>query len=342
MRIIECLRVAIALLATVATLGFAEGDAQLDEVVLKDGSLVRGVITGARDGVVTVETKFAGSIGIKIVEIESVSRQETGTLMFSDGTILEDQPLVVDNGQLQTSSGERIDLSELKVVNPAPWEMGEGYKWSGLVNFALEIERGNSDKDELDYKLDTEWLSTRDRWGLLLQGENDEANGEKSADNWLTELKYDYFISTRTYTGVLLRAEEDRFSDIDLRYMIGPHIGHAFFTDPVFSLSGEVGAAYTHEEFVLDDEEDYAAATWGWKASSNYLGGDSKLYINQRGFMNLDETDDITFDTTIGLAFPLLWGLEAAAEILYEYDNEVADGIDELDETYKIRIGYGW
>ena len=47
-------------------------------------------------------------------------------------------------------------------------------------------------------------------------------------------------------------------------------------------------------------------------------------------------------NTTFGLSFPLLWSLEAAAEVLFEYDSGAVDDVDDLDETYKFRIGYTW
>ena len=35
-------------------------------------------------------------------------------------------------------------------------------------------------------------------------------------------------------------------------------------------------------------------------------------------------------------------GFEAAAEILWEYDSGAVDNVDEMDETYSLRIGYTW
>ena len=75
---------------------------------------------------------------------------------------------------------------------------------------------------------------------------------------------------------------------------------------------------------------------------SDYLGGDSQLYLEQRGIWNLKHTSDVVIDTGVGLAFPLLWGLEAAAEILLEYDSGAVAGVDTLDETYWLRVGYSW
>ena len=81
MSIIQSLRVAIACLATMSVLGVAADDVQpdetelQDEILLKDGSLVKGVLKDIRDGVVTLETGFAGSISIHIDQIEAKDKQ---------------------------------------------------------------------------------------------------------------------------------------------------------------------------------------------------------------------------------------------------------------------------
>ncbi len=46
--------------------------------------------------------------------------------------------------------------------------------------------------------------------------------------------------------------------------------------------------------------------------------------------------------TSVGLAFPRLWNFEAAAEILWEYDSGAVAGVEKLDETYMMRVGYTW
>ena len=81
---------------------------------------------------------------------------------------------------------------------------------------------------------------------------------------------------------------------------------------------------------------------WNIHAQSNYLGGDSRLYVDHIGIWDLDNTDDIILNTTFGLAFPLLFGLEGAAEILLEYDSGAVEGVEDLDQTYSLRIGYRW
>ena len=58
--------------------------------------------------------------------------------------------------------------------------------------------------------------------------------------------------------------------------------------------------------------------------------------------MNLSSFEQSIYRTTMGLRFPLLFGLEAAAEASADYDGGAAEGRDKLDQVLKFRIGYTW
>ena len=324
----------------------AEEAGSQDEIMLDNGSRIVGTITEARDGALTVETDFAGTLSIGLDKVVSVNSSNSSVIQLADKTVVRDQPLQVSEQQLvltdDSGALQTLALDDLLVINPEPWELGEGYKWSGLINFAFSVERGNSDTDELDYKLDTTWRSDDDRYTLKLTGELDETNDVKNADNWSIIGKYDRFLDGPNYWGAQLYAEQDEFADLDLRYFIGPYAGREFFTDPVFALSAEAGISYVNEDFITAPDQEYPGANWSFHLSSNYLGGASAMYIGQLGVWNLDETSDFIVNTTFGLSFPLLWGLEAAAEILLEYDAGAVQGVEKLDETYALRLGYRW
>ncbi|KZX56165.1 hypothetical protein A3709_07200 [Halioglobus sp. HI00S01] len=336
----------LMLCVTAAPLHAEEAATAADEIMLKNGSRIIGTVVEVRDGSAKVETDFAGTLAIALDQIVSMRTTESVVLQMTDDTVLEDQTLTIVDNQLQvvdaSGASQSLALEQLAIVNPQPWEMGHGYDWTGLVNFAMRIEKGNSDTEELDYRLESVWRSDDDRYTLKFYGEIDEANDVKSADNWTIIGKYDYFFSERTYWGVNAYAEADEFADLDLRYYIGPYIGREFLTDPLLSLSAEVGASYVNEDFSTAPDQDYPGANWGVHMASNYLGGDSRLYFDQLGVWNLDETSDIIVNTTLGLAFPLLWGFEAAAEILWEYDSGAVEGVEKMDETYAFRLGYTW
>ena len=323
-----------------------EAAAVLDEVVLKNGSRVLGRITATRDGVVTVETDFAGTLEIGIDQIASLSTAEPVVVQLADESIIRDQPLRIDNEQLMVTTGagapQAYALDQLLLVNPDPWELGEGYRWTGLLSFALAMQRGNTDTDEMDFRLESIWRSLEDRYTFRGWGEYDETSGAKSADNWTLLGKYDYFVSDANYWGFNIQAEHDKFADLDLRYRLGPYYGHDFYTEPVFTFSAEAGISYVNEDFIVADDRDYPAASWNLHMTSNYLNGDSLLYFDQIGLWNLDETSDVIINSTFGLSYPLLWDIEGAAEVVLDYDAGAVEGVDELQQTYRFRIGYRW
>lgn len=335
----------VLLLTAVAARGAESGSAP-DEVVLKNGSRILGTVTELRDGVVQMETEFAGILNIQQDQIQSMQTRSPTVLTLADGQVVEDQVIVVKQEQLLLSGPEvpagSYTVRDLVLSNPEPWELGHGYQWSGLVSTALTLERGNTETDEFDYRLESVWRSLRDRYTTRLNGEVDEANDEKIAENWAVLGKYDRFLDGSLYWGLNASAEQDKFADLNLRYYLGPYVGRQFYEEPVLTLSSEIGLVYVNEDFIIGEDDNYQGANWTVNAASNYLGGNSRLYLEHTGIWNLDRTEDVLLNLTMGLAFPLLFNVEAAAEVVLEYDSARPPEVEETDQTYRFRLGYAW
>ncbi|MDP4788675.1 MAG: DUF481 domain-containing protein [Haliea sp.] len=317
-----------------------------DEIVLKNGSRILGTITGVRDGVVTVETEFAGTLAVQQNQVESLNSSAPIVLKLADGTVVEEPALRVEGQSLLLTSGSApattYPLTELAVSNPQPWELGQGYRWKGHASLAIEMQRGNTDTDELDYVLENVWRSLEDRFTLRVDGENDETNQVKNAENWTALGKYDRFLEGPLYWGVNASAEYDKFSDLDLRYYVGPYIGRQFSERPLLTLSAEVGGVYVNEDFIAAEDQDYLGMNWSVDASSNYISDESQLYLKHTGIWNLDQAEDVILNLTMGLSFPLMFNIDGAAEILLEYDSGLPPELENLDQAYRFRVGYSW
>lgn len=318
-----------------------------DEIVLKNGSRIIGTLVSAEDSGIIFDTPFAGKITVAGENIERITTSESVNLKLKDNTILRDQQLITtEDGTVASGpdgTREKFDPDEIAFVNPEPWRMGEGYRWFGDINFAMQLERGNTDTDEIDSDLESIWRSLRDRYTIRGAYELDKANGDKNKNQWRIRNKYDRFRveSPDDYYGVQIAFAYDEFADLDLRTTFGPYIGRQFFQSHYLTLSGEIGIVYVDEQFDVAEDNDFFGSNWEFRASSGIIPG-IELYADQTGVLNFDAADELLVDTRAGFSFPTLWGIKASVEALWEYDGGAVEGVDDMDETYNFKIGYQW
>lgn len=319
-----------------------------DELTMKNGSRLVGTLVSAGDDVVTFDTPFAGTLSIKLENIEHVVTASPVTVQMEDGQVFYDRTIDDRDGQLVViGEGEPEAIytaADIDMINPEPWKLGVGYRWTGDVSAALESERGNSDTDELDVAAKTEWLSLVDRYTIRYAQELDKNEGTKTTDNWNAKFQYDRFLVSNpvNYWGIKAWFEYDKFQDLDLRSIVGPHIGRQFFDNGKLSLRGELGPVYVDERFDVAEDDDYVGALWQFQATSDILGFGTTLYANHDGLLNFEETDNVLLNTRLGIKMPLIYGFQTSFETLWEYDGGAVEGVDEWDKTYNFRIGYAW
>jgi hypothetical protein len=338
----------IATTCAIGLLSCAANLASADELVMKNGSRLIGTLVSAEDGTVVFDTPFAGKLSVKEANIEQITTTKPVTLKLDNGQILKERQIVrTETGTVATAEGQpsvSFTPKEIALINPHPYLLGEGYKWFGNLSVAMESKRGNSDTDEWDFAAASTWRSLTDRYVLKGWAEYDENSGDKVTENWKLHSKYDRFSedSQKNYYGAKLRFEYDKFKDLDLRTMIGPHIGRQFYESPLITLSGEIGPVWVDEQFDVAEDDDYYAALWEIEASSDIVGFGTTLYAIHDGTLNFDETDEPVLNTRVGIRLPLIYGVETKLEVLYEYDGGAVEGVDDTDETYTFGIGYAW
>ena len=131
-------------------------DVPADELIMRNGSRLIGEVGRKENGSLGFKTSFAGTIHVKWSEVSELRLDEPIKIMLSNKEIIWAR--VIRNTSETTSTIElepdepprNYAPSELAYINPEPWRDGEGYKFSGRVNFAFKRERGNTDKDEID------------------------------------------------------------------------------------------------------------------------------------------------------------------------------------------------
>lgn len=342
---LRCSSGAIAALAAVLfAIGVAA--AEPDRIELKNGSTVLGEVMDAENGTLSLKTDFAGTINIQLDQIASMYTEKPMTLQMADGSIVEARPLAVEDAKLVLPEAGEGDsdyaLSQLLRVNPEPWEIGDGYRWTGLASGSLVAQRGNSETDELDYNVESRWTGLVDRYSARVFGQLREVNGTRSAENITGTAKYDRFLEDDWYWGMSASAERDQFSDIDLRAYVGPYLGKKFDQTPFYILETELGVSYVSEQFTSTPDQEYPGAIWTLDATSSYFGSDLRIYVRQNGIWDLKNTTDVVVNSTAGMSFPLIAAIEGSAEITWEYDSGAVSDVEELNQIYRFRVGYRW
>ncbi len=318
-----------------------------DELIMNNGSRIIGRLVSADGGEVVFNTPFAGDLTVAEGDIKHILTDTNVTLLMKDGNSYKDKRIVMaEEGLAAISDDEppiRFEVLDIDMVNPQPWQLGEGYKWFGDANTVVLLERGNTDSDQLDLDFKSIWRSLVDRYTVRGAMEFDEANGEKNKNNRALRNKYDRFSEqdSDNYWGAQAVFQYDEFADLDLRTTVGPYLGRQFYESGLLTLSGEVGAVYVDERFDVAQDNDFFGANWELNLTSDIIPR-TKLYVEQFGVLNFDEVDGVIIDTIVGIKLPIVYGFQAAVEAKFEYDGGAVEGVDDLDETYNFKIGYSW
>ena len=325
--------------------------AAADQVIMNDGSVINGRILGTRHDSVEIETKFAGTLVIDINEVVELRTVEPVTVMLNSGELLHDQTIESREDKLLMLGLDDVtteaDIASIGKINPEPWEMGIGYDWSGEASLAMKYERGNTDTDDNDFKFDSVWRSLETRYILRGNFEYDKRAGEESKDKWSIIGKHDRFRAENYYWGWNASLEHYKFSNLDSRFFIGPYLGKQWFEQPAIDLSTELGVVYVATDYLDNDpkrgnNDDFPGISWELRTSSQILGLGSKIYLHHMGIWNVTEQADAKIHTTVGINFDLIKGLLTSAEYVYDWDNKATKGVDKVDQSLNMRVGYHW
>jgi putative salt-induced outer membrane protein YdiY len=323
------------------------GAGNADELIMKNGSRLVGTLVSSDENSVVFNTPFADDITIAQDSIETIITEQEVTLLMQDGTIYRDKKIVTQDDDLIVFEADqrpvKFDVQDIKMINPEPWRLGEGYKWFGEVNVALESERGNTDSDETDAELESIWRSLEDRFTIRGSKEVDRSNGDKTKNEWKLRNKYDRFSVSDpdNYYGVQAAFEHKEFADVDLRTIVGPYIGRQFVESKFLAVQGELGLVYVDEQFDVAEDDNYWGSNWELRLTSGIIPN-TELYVNQDGILNFSDTQNVIINTTVGIGLPLILGFKVAAEAKYEYDGGAVNGVDDTDRTYNVKLGYAW
>jgi putative salt-induced outer membrane protein YdiY len=332
----------IVVLFTVILVLLTSGQARADEVWLKNGDRLTGKVLSLESSTLVFKTTYAGDISIKWEEVANLKTDEPIKVVLGDETTALGAVTPGDGGKVMVKAEQvaepiTLDLANVKTINPRP-----PLRMDLRINFGLNISDGNTNNENI-YG-DGEFLARTDknRYTVGALYKRAEEENEKTADRSLGYMKYDHFFMKKWYGYANATFEKDEFKDLDLKTSLGIGAGHQFIESERTNLSFEVGPSYVNEDYIVAEDNSYAAGRWGLRFDHYILPKSLQYFLNHTGLQGFEDSDDLTLYTLTGFRVPFYKAFNLTAQFNWDYDKSPSPGKEKDDYTYILSVGYHW
>jgi len=325
-----------------------------DVLILKNGDRLTGTVLNETAGVLKFKTSYAGVLSIKWKEIDEVRSAKPMILLMDKQQTLQ-ATIVKNQGEkllLKSDGQERpteVDKKSVVQINPISWRLGKGYDFSGRVNISIQYDRGNTEGDDLDLDGSLEYRRLSHRLRLFGDYEEKRSNKITTKLKWVASAAYDYFPrndwapglnAEDWYIGLGLKLKKDEFADLNLRTLVGPHVGYQFYESKPINLFLQGGINLVKEQFANNEDNQYWAPSWRLKFDKYLYKDRLQFYYISDGLYGLSSPDKIILENWTGFRFPLSAGIVTSIEVKSDYDSQPPENTEKVDTSYRFKLGY--
>lgn len=244
-----------------------------DQIIMKNGDRLTGTIVKSDGKTMEVKTDYADSISLKWDAVDQVTSDKPVYVTSKAGQVLNGTVQLRDgNVSVQSAETGAVTLARDNIAAiRSPEEQKTYQSWSGAVDLALSMARGNSAVTNFTAAAVADRTTLHDKTSVYFNSlfSRDRVNGvmTTTASALRGGLRFDYDIGSRAFAFAFTDLEHDRFQLLDLRNVIGGGLGyHAIKTEQTtFDLNA--GASLNQEFF-----------TTFHRRSAEALAGDELTY----------------------------------------------------------------
>jgi putative salt-induced outer membrane protein YdiY len=318
-----------------------------DEIVMTNGDRLSGRILHTDSDSVLLKTEYAGTLAIERSQVRTLRRDSaqshTDTLEPADikpgkveeGSELNEQRTTATRPDGKSSLPARVESAKRSAFVP-------GSELSGRVNFALSSEKGNSDKNEVDFDYQVGYRQGWHRIESIGSLEFDTAGDEQTADKWSTYNRYSRHFPSRWYGSAWLALKHDRFADLRLRTLAGPALGYIAFEGDARNLSIDAGPMILHDDYYDQSDQKFLGPAWFLNYDQLVWQEHLQFYHRQFGYLDWHGEEKFLWQSWTGLRVPLGDGFTGSVEFEYDYDSNPAVETRNTDTTLRLKLGYHW
>jgi hypothetical protein len=229
------------------------GSAGADEVFLKNGDRLSGMIVRLTDGKLVLKSDAAGEVTVSVVDIQTLGTTGPVEVHLRDGTVFDRQLVAGQPDQFGIETGEALraqtfQLADVVSINPPAKPEP---KWTGSISAGVTATSGNTSTLTANASISVARRSEKDRttagFDYAKGRQKDPSTGAKATteDWWRAQMQYDYFISKKLFAFVNSRYEKDSVALLERRFVVGGGGGYQWIESPQTNFSTNVGVAPT-------------------------------------------------------------------------------------------------
>lgn len=234
-----------------------------DQITLKNGDHLTGVIVKSDGKTLVLHTDFAGDVNIDFKAITQITSDKELHVTTSDKKTVVG-PVTTSDGKLEvaTKSGgsEEVPTSNVVLIrNDAEQTAydkslhpGLLHGWNGGANVGFSLARGNSQTTNLALAINAIHATVNDKitiYTSAIETNNELATPSTVANLVQAGIRYDRNIDPRLFAFAGADFMSNALQDLDLRSVYGGGLGFHAIKSATTTLDILAGVNYTHETY---------------------------------------------------------------------------------------------
>ncbi len=309
------------------------------ELQLSNGARIPGELKKFEATNLVWSAELIGDITIDKASVMSMHTSTPSDLEAAAGSVMRDCVMSSNEGRVELDClGQPATTTTLALLQSArPLQEG-----SGKSTMSFNRERGENNKDELEFDAHSSWRRLQRRHELNARIDYEEQHGERSDDEASLDYQFDLLRQNGWFWFTLLDYNRDRFDNIQESEGIALGLGRDMSPSGNLKLRLQAGPGVAHLD--ISEAGRFFKEIGDLKWSGTWDTGLWKMALFHRGdfIWALDDFQTFKLQSKSGVTIPLIDRLIAELRLDYDRSSAVSNAVENTDIEWVLALGYRW